>query len=122
MNIFKSFRFSLAKKRSRSRPKILAPAPAKIFKSAPAPEKNLGSNRLRLRNTGVSQPFFAAAEEKSFIKAKHKISLKGTTYREKNIKLTPLSLSFFSSSILSPEITFVGGRREGSAPGCKWME
>ena len=52
MNIFKSFRFSLGKKRRRSRPKISAPAPAKILNRLQIQPKNLGSDRLRLRNTG----------------------------------------------------------------------
>ena len=52
MNIFKSFCFSLAKKRSRSRPKKSAPAPAQILNRLRLQPKNLGSDRLRLRNTG----------------------------------------------------------------------
>ena len=58
MNIFKSFRFSLAKKRSRSRPKISAPAlaPALILNRLRLQPKNLGSDRLR--NTATNQlPF-----------------------------------------------------------------
>ena len=47
MNIFKSFCFSLAKKRSRSRPKKSAPAPAQILNRLRLQPKNLGSDRLR---------------------------------------------------------------------------
>ena len=57
-NIFKSFPFSLAKKRSRSRPKImntgiLTPAPDQIFNRLRLQLKNLGSDRLRLCNTVI---------------------------------------------------------------------
>ena len=45
INIFKSFCFSLANKRSRSRPKI--PAPAQILNRLRLQPKNLGSDRLR---------------------------------------------------------------------------
>ena len=47
INIFKSFYFSLAKKRSRSRPKKSAPAPAQILYRLWLQPKNLGSDRLR---------------------------------------------------------------------------
>ena len=52
MNIFKSFHVSLAKKRSWSRPKISAPA--QILKWLQLQPKNLGSDWLRLRNTGLN--------------------------------------------------------------------
>ena len=54
VNIFKSFRFSLAKQRSRSRPKLSVPAPDKILNRFRLQLKNLGSDRLRLRNTNFS--------------------------------------------------------------------
>ena len=46
INIFKSFYFSLAKKRSRSRPKKSAPAPAQIVYGLRLQPKNLGSATL----------------------------------------------------------------------------
>ena len=59
MNILKSFRFSLSKKRSRSQPKISAPAPAQILNRLQhrLQPKNLGSDQLRLRNTGYYRYF-----------------------------------------------------------------
>ena len=48
VNIFKSFRFSLAKKRSRSRPKISAPAPDRILNRLRLQLKNLGSSSATL--------------------------------------------------------------------------
>ena len=51
MNIFKTFCFSIAKKRSRSRPKKSARALAQILNRLRLQPKNLGSDGLR--NTGV---------------------------------------------------------------------
>ena len=45
--------FSFAKKMTRSRPKISAPAPDQILNRLRLQLKNLGSGRLRLRNTGL---------------------------------------------------------------------
>ena len=59
-NIFKSFPFSLAKKRSRSRPKImntgiLTPAPDQIFNRLRLQLKNLGSGSATLLFTFVTR-------------------------------------------------------------------
>ena len=53
MNIFKSFCFSLAKKGAAADPKksAPAPAPAQILNRLRLQPKNLGSDRLCLRNT-----------------------------------------------------------------------
>ena len=57
MRIFESFHFSLAKKRSRSRPKILAPAPDQILNwlRLQLQLKNLGSDWLWLHKTELQQ-------------------------------------------------------------------
>ena len=51
MNIFKSFCFSLAKKGAGADPKKSAPVPAQILNRLRLQPKNLGSDRLCLRNT-----------------------------------------------------------------------
>ena len=47
MNIFNSFRFSLAKKGAVADPKVSAPAQAQILNRLRLQPKNLGSDRLR---------------------------------------------------------------------------
>ena len=55
MNIFKSFCFSLAKKGAGADPKKSAPVPAQILNRLRLQPKNLGSDRLRFRNTDSSE-------------------------------------------------------------------
>ena len=57
MNIFKSFYFSLPKKRSQNRPKISAPAPDKILNRLRLQLNILSSVRLCLPNTGYWENF-----------------------------------------------------------------
>ena len=55
----KSFRFSFAKQVSCGRPKISTPVPDQILNRLRLQLKNLGSNRLRVRNTAfldISSP------------------------------------------------------------------
>ena len=52
MNIFTLFCSSLTKKGAGADPQKLAPAPAQILNRLRLQPKNLGSDRLRLRNTG----------------------------------------------------------------------
>ena len=56
MNIFKSFVFYLPKIRAGAHPKKSAPAPAQILNPLLLQPKNLGSDRLRLRNTACAPP------------------------------------------------------------------
>ena len=64
VNIFKSFRFSLAKKRSRSRLKISAPASDKFFNRLQL--KNLGSGSATLMPTGEQLRLFLFLYESCF--------------------------------------------------------